>query len=164
MACSAVLLLLLVPLHTNAQFPGTHSQMMELSKWFRWKDAGSAIKQHVTNEALQALERRRTELAKLKGEADWLERRDTVRTLIGEVLGRGMPTNRTPLNVKYTKTTKHSGTNATVEMLYFESRPGFYVTAGLWRPADDAPGKDPKTGERAALLYASGHSCQGWRR
>lgn len=58
----------------------------------------------------------------------------------------------------------HPTLNATVEMLYFESRPGFYVTAGLWLPADNAPGKDPKTGKRAAILFASGHSCQAWRR
>ena len=43
-----------------------------------------------------------------------------------------------------TRRTVHPTLNATVEMLYFESRPDFFVTAGLWLPADDAPGKDRK--------------------
>jgi hypothetical protein len=51
-----------------------------------------------------------------------------------------------------------------VHMLHFESRPGFFVTAGLWVPAASAPGVDPVTGKRAGVLYASGHSCQAWRR
>ena len=49
-------------------------------------------------------------------------------------------------------------------MMHFESRPGFFVTAGLWVPAPSAPGVDPTTGKRAGVLYASGHSCQAWRR
>ena len=51
----------------------------------------------------------------------------------------------------------------TSEMVHFESRPNFHVTAGLWTPAPDAPGKDAQ-GRRAGILYASGHSCQAWRR
>ena len=51
----------------------------------------------------------------------------------------------------------------TSEMVHFESRPNFHVTAGLWTPAPDAPGKDAQ-GRRVGILYASGHSCQAWRR
>jgi hypothetical protein len=146
------------------QFPGTHDSLPKLSNWFRFQNAGSALKQHVTEDALRLLEQRTEETSELKTEADWKGRQQTLRELIPQVLTRGIPTERTPLNVKITKKSLHPGTNATIEMLHFESRPNFIVTAGLWRPPDNAPGKDPNTGLRAGVLYASGHSCQGWRR
>jgi hypothetical protein len=159
-----VVLALALPGLCLGQFPGTHGALPKLSSWYRWESAGSSLKQHVTADALQLLKQRKEETDNLETADDWKGRQETLRELIPQVLTRGIPTERTPLNVKVTKKNIHPGTNATIEMLYFESRPNFFVTAGLWRPADDAPGKDPVTGLRAGVLYASGHSCQGWRR
>ena len=97
-----------------------------------------------------------------------------MRAALNESIGRGLP-NLTfvtpeerekawPLNAKVTKKWTHPSLNFTVTMLHFESRPGFFVTAGLWEPAPTAPGIDSITGKRAGVLYASGHSCQAWRR
>eukprot|EP00729_Bicosta_minor_P019635 gene19635-34464_t len=93
---------------------------------------------------------------------------------IKETVARGLPPHADgaeaaareaawPLNPTVTKRSVHPQLNATVEMLHFESRPGVHVTAGLWVPAPDAPGKDA-AGRRVGILYASGHSCQAWRR
>jgi len=46
----------------------------------------------------------------------------------------------------------HPTLGFSVTMLHFESRPGFFVTAGLWEPNPVAPGKDPGTGKRAGVL------------
>ena len=57
-----------------------------------------------------------------------------------------------PLNATVTKRWVHPTLGFSVTMLHFESRPGFFVTAGLWEPSPLAPGKDPRTGKRAGVL------------
>ena len=48
------------------------------------------------------------------------------------------------------------GRGFSVDMLHYQSRPGLYVTANLYRPAA------PKPGERLpAVLYVCGHSRRG---
>lgn len=148
----------------------------------------------MTLEALGHLQRRREQIETLKSKSQWQARTETVRALLNETVFRGLPplafatpaerAAKWPLNVNITKTWKHPTLNFTVTMLHFESRPGFFVTAGLWVPAPGAPGADPHTGQRSGILYAfrtlprsicfatedffcryaSGHSCQAWRR
>jgi dienelactone hydrolase len=56
---------------------------------------------------------------------------------------------RTPLNV--VKTGEVAGDGFVVEKLHFQSRPGLYVTANLYRPAQSG-------GRLPAILYVCGHS------
>ena len=61
---------------------------------------------------------------------------------------------RTPLGA--TVTGRHEGDGFIVENLHYQSIPGLYVTANLWRPADSPPGT-----RHPAIVYVSGHSGRG---
>ena len=80
--------------------------------------------------------------------SEWDERKDYVRRqiLVAEGLWP-MPT-KTPLNPVIHG--KVEGDGFTVEKVYFESAPGFYVTGSLWKPKE-IKGKVP------GILFAHGH-------
>ena len=61
---------------------------------------------------------------------------------------------RTPLGA--TVTGRHEGDGFVVENLHFQSIPGLYVTANLWRPAPSPPGT-----RHPAIVYLCGHSGRG---
>ncbi|MGL4550134.1 MAG: alpha/beta hydrolase family protein [Gemmataceae bacterium] len=60
---------------------------------------------------------------------------------------------RTPLKAAVTGTLTHDA--VVIEKLHYQSRPGLYVTANLYRPADAAGKKLP------AILYVCGHTGRG---
>jgi dienelactone hydrolase len=74
------------------------------------------------------------------------KRKAEVRAKILTLLG-GLPEYRGPLNAKVTRTIPREG--YVIENVLFESLPGYYITANLYRPA--APGKYP------AVLMSMGH-------
>lgn len=80
--------------------------------------------------------------------SEWDERREQVRRqiLVAEGLWP-MPT-KTPLNPVIHG--KVEGDGFTVERVYFESAPGFYVTGSLWKPKE-IKGKVP------GIMFAHGH-------
>ncbi len=61
---------------------------------------------------------------------------------------------RTPLGT--TVTGRFEGDGYAVEMLHYQSLPGLYVTANLWRPT--AP---PPEGGYPGIVYCCGHSARG---
>jgi dienelactone hydrolase len=73
-----------------------------------------------------------------------------VRTKLTELIG-GLPSYDGPLHARVTGLL-HSSTH-TIEKVIFESLPGFYITANLYRP--NAPGRYP------AVLVPSGHTQEG---
>ena len=80
--------------------------------------------------------------------SEWDERREQVRRQI--LVSQGvwpMPT-KTPLNPVIHG--KVEGDGFTVERVYFESAPGFYVTGSLWKPTE-IKGKVP------GIMFAHGH-------
>jgi len=80
--------------------------------------------------------------------SEWDERREQVRRQI--LVSQGlwpMPT-KTPLNPVIHG--KVEGDGFTVERVYFESTPGFYVTGSLWKPKE-IKGKVP------GVMFAHGH-------
>ena len=168
----ALALLACPPPAAEGQWPGIdHAWALpSAGKWFEWSTGPRLLTDSLLGDADELLAARRAAVAELRTEADWAKRRADVRGKFAQIFGRSSAqgaaerAQHSPLNPKITKRTVHPELNATVEMLYFESRPGFFVTAGLWLPAEDAPGKDPVTGKRAGILFASGHSCQAWRR
>jgi cephalosporin-C deacetylase-like acetyl esterase len=81
--------------------------------------------------------------------ADWESQRVGLRNQLAEMLGLHPMPERTPLNP--VKTGEVAGDGFVVEKLHFQSQPGLYVTANLYRPPS-AEGKLP------AILYVCGHS------
>jgi dienelactone hydrolase len=79
---------------------------------------------------------------------DWENRRESYRGQLLEMLGLDPFPDRTPLSPKVTGRTEAEG--IIVENLQFQSRPGLYVTANLYRPAEQS---EPLP----AVLYVCGH-------
>lgn len=80
---------------------------------------------------------------------EWDTQRANLRGQLAEMLGLHPLPERTPLNL--VKTGEIAGDGFIVEKLHFQSQPGLYVTANLYRPAT-VDGKLP------AILYVCGHS------
>lgn len=112
----------------------------------------SSLYRHLCQRAFGQLAQRRTAVERLKTKADWQKRQAEVRAKLQKLIGP-FPA-KTPLNPVITGTIQRE--DVTVEKIYFESRPGYFVTAGLFLPKN-RPGKLP------AILYCSGHSLNGFR-
>jgi dienelactone hydrolase len=74
------------------------------------------------------------------------ERNAAVRARLLSLIG-GLPEARGPLNARVTRTTPRSG--YVIEHVMFESLPGFFVTANLYRPV--------RAGRHPAVLMSMGH-------
>jgi len=97
--------------------------------------------------ASQAAELEREFLPGVKTKEDFEKLRPQLHDEYMEMLGLSPLPEKTPLGA--TVTGKLDMPGYVVEKLYFQSRPGLYVTANLYRPA--GPGKYP------AILYQCGH-------
>ncbi|MBN2288199.1 MAG: acetylxylan esterase, partial [Candidatus Glassbacteria bacterium] len=82
--------------------------------------------------------------------ADWWQRRDRLERVVLRGLGLDPLPERTPMNVRITG--RHDMGDYTIENVIFDSRPGFPVTANLYRPKTASPGMRP------AVLCPIGHS------
>lgn len=101
-----------------------------------------------------------TRLGPLKGERgdfsfiparspeEWEQRKEYVRRMLRVTLGLWPMPSKSPLNPVIHGTIDRS--DHTVEKVYFESIPGFYVTGNLYRPKG-------KTGKRPGILSPHGH-------
>ena len=101
-------------------------------------------------QAQQHLDRRQQAIAAIGSAQDAGRRKETVRRALLEILG-GLPAYDGPLNPRITGRLQHE--RYTIERVIFESLPGIYVTANLYRP--NAPGRYP------AILAPSGHTQEG---
>ncbi|MBI1900564.1 MAG: acetylxylan esterase [Planctomycetia bacterium] len=88
-------------------------------------------------------------LADVKTLEDWEAKKGEYRRQLFEMLGLDPLPERTPLNATVTGKIDHD--EFTVEKLYFQSRPGLYVTGNLYVPKERA-------GRLPAILYVCGHS------
>ena len=120
--------------------------------WVYNGDMTNALYDHICGYAFSQLKERWTHVEGLKTRNDWTIRQTEVKKIMAEIVGE-FPA-KTPLNPVITGTIKKDG--FTVEKLYFESRPGFYVTAALFLPA-------AKKGKQPAIIYCCGHSDDGFR-
>jgi dienelactone hydrolase len=100
--------------------------------------------------AQQQLDQRDHEMAAIHTRADADARKQAVRAKLLEILG-GLPTYNGPLHARVTGQLRND--RYTVEKVLFESQPGFYVTANVYRP--NAPGRHP------AVLFQAGHTQEG---
>ncbi len=87
-------------------------------------------------------------LAEVRTLEDWQSRRAGWHRELADMLGLDPWPERTDLKAVVTGRAAHAGFS--VENLHFQSRPGLYVTANLYLPADGA-------GPYPTILYLSGH-------
>lgn len=90
----------------------------------------------------------------VKSAEDWNRVRPQLLVEYYEMLGLWPLPDKTPLRASITRTLDMG--DYVVDMLHYQSRPGLYVTANLYRPAR------LESGERLpAVLYVCGHSSRG---
>ena len=123
-----------------------------LDYWKYYSDAENTLYKMQTSVSFEMLDQRKKEIAQLKTKEDWLRRREKVKHAFEKVLGP-FP-EKTPLNPVITG--KLKGDGFTVEKMYFESIPGYKVTAAFFLPE----GKKKKL---PAIIYCSGHSDLAFR-
>ncbi len=112
------------------------------------------------DEMIQAYLRQETQkvhapfLEHVESPEDWTKLRTRYKDEYFHMLGLWPLPERTPLGATVTGTL--NGDGYCVDKLFYQSRPGLYVTANLYRPAEVEPGQ-----RLPAVLYVCGHSYQG---
>src|SRR2546425_1160501 len=100
--------------------------------------------------AQRQLQQRAEMISQIHSVAQAEKRKKEVRAKLLEVLG-GLPDYKGPLHARITG--QLSSDTYTIEKVIYESLPGFFVTANLYRP--NRPGRYP------AVLLQSGHTQEG---
>lgn len=100
--------------------------------------------------AQEQLQRREKAIAQIHSVADAERRRQSVREKLLALIG-GLPDYSGPLNPRITG--RIQSENYTIEKVIFESLPGFYVTANLYRPS--------QAGRYPGVLLQAGHTQEG---
>src|SRR5205085_5119673 len=100
--------------------------------------------------AQKELDAREAVIAGIRTVADAEARKKVVRQKIMDIMG-GLPDYNGPLNARVTGNIQADG--FVIEKIIYESLPGYFVTANLYRPAQ--PGRYP------AVLLQSGHTQEG---
>jgi dienelactone hydrolase len=90
----------------------------------------------------------------VKSVDEWKEKRARWLEEYCDMLGLWPPPERTPLQATVTRTLDRE--DYVVELLHYQSKPGLYVTANLYRPAKK--GADERL---PAVFYVCGHSPRG---
>jgi dienelactone hydrolase len=93
-------------------------------------------------------------LGSIKSAGDWNQARPRFLQEYYDMLGLWPIPEKTPLRATITHTLDKG--DYAVDMLHYQSRPGLYVTANLFRPAKAANGQ-----RLPAILYVCGHSGRG---
>ena len=100
--------------------------------------------------AQRELDHRAEAIGQIHTVADAEKRKQTVRTTLLEDLG-GLPDYSGPLNARVTGEIHND--SFTIEKVIYESLPGYYITANVYRP--NSPGRYP------AILMQAGHTQEG---
>ncbi len=120
--------------------------------WKFYSDAQNCMYKTSCDLAFEQLDRRKEEIASLKTPGDYQRRQALVKEKLNRLIGP-MP-EKTPLNARVTGVIKKK--DYRVEKVVYESIPGYYVTAALFLPV-------PRKGKLPAVIYASGHTTEGFR-
>ncbi|MEQ6120423.1 acetylxylan esterase [Reichenbachiella sp. MALMAid0571] len=121
--------------------------------WKYYSDVENSLYKTLASLGLEQLELRKQEIGEVKTKADWLNRQQTVKSKLLDIIGT-FP-EKTPLNIRVTGVIQKE--DYRVEKLIFESQPGYYVPSALFIP-NNLSGKAP------AILNAIGHSPASFRR
>ena len=120
--------------------------------WEFYSDAGNCQYKTSCSYAFQQLAQRKVAIAQLKTKEDYLEWQQWVKDKLQQLIGP-FP-EKTALNARVTGIIRKK--DYQVEKIVYESMPGYYVTAALFIP-------NKRTGKTPAILYASGHTVNGFR-
>ena len=120
--------------------------------WPHRPDPTRNLYEQITEVALSQLEHRKAEIRKIEGKQGWIKRQEQVREKLKHLLIP--PFDKSPLNPVVTG--KLQRDEFTVEKIYFEALPGYFVTAALFIP-------NHLDGPLPAILYCSGHTDSGFR-
>ncbi len=120
--------------------------------WKYYSDAENSTYKTSCSIAFQQLNEREATIAKLNSKDDYLKRQEIVKEKLLRIMGT-FP-KKTPLNAQITGVIEKD--DYRVEKVIYESIPGYYVTAALYLPKN-IKGKAP------AVIYACGHSTNGFR-
>lgn len=120
--------------------------------WLLHSDASNSLYHHLISDAFTKLDKRSTNLARLKQVDDWRTYQARVQQTIWGMAGAF--SEKTNLNVKVVSRVKKEGYH--VENIIYESLPGFFVTASLFIP-------DHIQKPAPAILFCSGHSSGVYR-
>jgi dienelactone hydrolase len=93
-----------------------------------------------------------------KTRAEWEKKLPRLRQEYLDMLGLWPLPEKTPLHATVTGTVEHEG--VVIEKLHYQSRPGLYVTANLYRPKASG-GSNPPGKKLPAILYVCGHAFRG---
>ncbi|HOX02837.1 MAG TPA: prolyl oligopeptidase family serine peptidase [Candidatus Paceibacterota bacterium] len=93
-------------------------------------------------------------LGAVRSAGDWIDLRPRFRREYMDMLGLWPVPEKTPLRAAIARTLDRG--DYQVDMLHYQSRPGLYVTANLYRPA-----AAPPEGKWPGILYVCGHSARG---
>lgn len=128
----------------------------DLSVYGYWKynqnTTGQLFYNALSDRAFSQLNKRGKAIAGLATRQQWQQRQAEVRAKLAKAVGP-FP-EKTPLNPVISGTLKKE--DFTVEKLYFESRPGYHVTAAMFVP-------DKRQAKAPAIIFCSGHSENGFR-
>jgi dienelactone hydrolase len=91
--------------------------------------------------------------AQTRGE--WEKKLPRLRREYLDMLGLDPLPEKTPLHATVTGTVEHEG--VVIDKLHYQSRPGLYVTANLYRPKASG-GREAPVKKLPAILYVCGHS------
>jgi len=130
----------------------TREDLLVNPYWTYNGDISNALYQHICTHAFAQIKERWSYVGRLKTKEEWLIRQAEAKKIMADAVGE-FPA-KTPLNPVITGILKKDG--FTVEKLYFESRPGYYVTAALFLP-------NIKKGKLPAILYCCGHTNNGFK-
>src|ERR1700682_631020 len=121
-----------------------------LSSFSEQQPSPDPVLRWMDHTAQQQLDQRERAIGEIHTAADAERRKKLVRETLLDILG-GLPNYNGPLNARITGRIEAEG--YIIEKVIFESLPGFFVTANLYRP--DQPGRYP------AILLQSGHTQEG---
>jgi cephalosporin-C deacetylase-like acetyl esterase len=108
--------------------------------------------------AQQQLQRREDAIAKIHNVADAERRKQSVRETLLSLIG-GLPNYSGPLNPSITGRIQTA--NYIIEKVIFQSLPGFYVTANLYRPNQTGNQAGTQAGRYPGVLLQAGHTQEG---
>src|SRR5690625_330262 len=120
--------------------------------WQHLHDPSNILYETLSKTAFSNLEERWNKVTSFQSRDECLERQNDVKLILKDIIG-DFP-EKTPLNPVVTGILHHDG--MVIEKLYFEARPGYYVTAIFCYPEGIKEALP-------AILYCSGHSYEGFR-
>jgi hypothetical protein len=124
--------------------------LVSLSSLFAQAPAPDPLLRWMDQIAQRELQQRENVVAEIRNVADAEHRKQWVRQTFLSLIG-GLPDYKGPLNPRVTGVLESE--NYQIEKVMFESLPGFYVTANLYRPS--------RAGRYPGVLLQAGHTQEG---